>query len=53
MPKAVRKKIRRRPWSREDVRELKALARNKIPAARIARKFKRSVPALRQKAMAL
>lgn len=53
MAKAVKKKIKRRPWSKDDIREFKTLARQKIPAVRIARRFKRSVPALRQKAMAL
>ncbi len=55
MAKTIKKRIKRRPWSKEDIREFKSLARQKIPVARIVRKLKvkRSVPALRQKAMAL
>jgi hypothetical protein len=51
--KRVEKKIKRRAWSPADVRELKKLARQKIPAREIARTFRRTVPALRQKAMLL
>jgi polysaccharide deacetylase 2 family uncharacterized protein YibQ len=53
MAKKAKKKIKRRPWSKEDMRELKSLARRKISAAAIAKQFKRSLPALRQKAMNL
>ncbi len=53
MAKRAKKKIKRRPWSKEDIRELKSLARRKVSAANIAQQFKRSVPALRQKAMNL
>jgi hypothetical protein len=48
-----RKTTKRRPWSKEDVRELKALAKAKLPAAKIARRFKRTEGALRQKALHL
>lgn len=48
MPK---KKIKRKPWSNEDVRELKSLARQKMPAPKLARRFKRTVGAIRQKAL--
>jgi hypothetical protein len=48
-----RKSIKRRPWSDQDVRELKRLAKAKVPAAQIARKFKRTEGALRQKALHL
>jgi hypothetical protein len=50
MPK---KKVKRRAWSKEDVRELKSLAKAKTPAAKIARRFKRTEGALRQKALHL
>ncbi len=46
-------KSKRREWTAEDVRELKQLAKAKAPAARIARKLKRTEGATRQKAMAL
>jgi hypothetical protein len=51
--KKTNKKIKRRAWSPADVREFKKLARQKVPAPKIARTFRRSVPALRQKAMQL
>ncbi len=53
MAKKAKKKIKRRPWSKEEILELKNLARRKVSAAEIARRFKRTVPALRQKAMNL
>jgi hypothetical protein len=42
-----------RPWTREDVRTLKTLAREKTKTTAIARKLKRSVGATYQKARAL
>ena len=50
MPK---KTIKRRAWNDADVRELKRLAKAKTPAAQIARRFKRTEGALRQKALHL
>ena len=47
------KKSKRREWTAEDVRELKSLARQKTPAAQIARKLKRTEGATRQKALTL
>jgi hypothetical protein len=41
------------PWTKEDVRTLKALAREKTKTTVIARKLKRSVGATHQKAMRL
>jgi hypothetical protein len=49
----VVKKSKRREWTAQDVRELKSLARQKTPAARIARKLKRTEGATRQKALTL
>jgi hypothetical protein len=49
---AVRKKVRRREWTKSDVRELKSLAKT-VPARRIARKLRRSEGAVRQKAFVL
>jgi hypothetical protein len=45
--------MKRRPWTKEDVRTLKTLAREKTKTAAIARKLKRSVDATRQKASVL
>jgi hypothetical protein len=42
-----------RPWTKEDIRMLKMLAREKIKTTVIARKLKRSVQATYQKASAL
>lgn len=47
------KKLKRREWTAQEVRELKALARQKTPAAQIARKLKRTEGATRQKALTL
>jgi hypothetical protein len=44
---------RLRPWTKEDVRTLKALAREKTKTAAIARKLKRTLGATYQKATAL
>jgi hypothetical protein len=46
-------KSKRREWTAEDVRELKQLAKAKTPAAKIARKLKRTEGATRQKALTL
>ena len=44
---------KRREWTKTDVRELKTLAREKMPAGKIARRLKRTEGATRQKAFAL
>jgi hypothetical protein len=49
----VKKTTKTRPWTKEDVRTLKTLARKKVKTSVIARKLKRSVGATRQKAMIL
>jgi hypothetical protein len=50
MPK---KPLKARPWTKEDVRVLKGLAREKTKTTVIARKLKRSVGSTHQKAMRL
>jgi hypothetical protein len=47
------KRSKRREWTRDDVRELKTLARQKTPAAKFAKSLKRTVGATRQKASSL
>ena len=47
------KTVKLRAWTKEDVRTLKTLAREKIKTTVIARKLKRSVGATHQKAMRL
>ena len=44
------KASKKRVWTAAHVRELKSLARKKMPAAKIARTLKRSEGATRQKA---
>src|SRR5215467_3608063 len=45
-----RARPKRRSWSKEDVRELRAHSRSKSPVKKIARAMKRTAGALRQKA---
>ena len=41
------------PWTKDDVRTLKTMAREKVKTMEIARKLKRSLGATHQKAMRL
>ena len=50
---AATKRTTRREWSKQDIRDLKALARDKVPARSIGRKLKRTEGAVRQKAFSL
>ena len=47
------KKTKRREWTKDDVRELKNLARQKTPLAKIAKSLKRTRRATQQKAYSL
>jgi hypothetical protein len=47
------KRIIRREWTNDDVRELKALAKRKKPAPQIAKSLKRTLGATRQMAFKL
>jgi hypothetical protein len=47
------KKVKLRPWTKDDVKMLKSLAREGTKTTAIARKLKRSVGATQQKAMRL
>ena len=47
------KKVKRREWTKDDVRELKTLARQKTPVARIAKALNRTPGATSQKAFTL
>jgi hypothetical protein len=49
----AKKVVKQRDWTKEDVRTLKTLAREKTKTTVIARKLKRSVGATYQKARAL
>ena len=50
---ANKRPLKRRPWTIIDERELRSLAKKKTPATRIARRFKRSEGATRQKAFSM
>jgi hypothetical protein len=47
------KKSTRREWTKDDVRELKILARQKTPVEKIAKSLKRTPGATQQKAFTL
>jgi hypothetical protein len=49
----AKKATKLRPWTKEDIRALKTLAREKVKTTAIARKLKRSLGATHQKAMRL
>jgi hypothetical protein len=53
MGKRMAKKAKVRPWTKEDVRTLKTLAREKTKPIVIARKLKRTLGATYAKATAL
>jgi len=44
---------KRRAWTADDVRDLKAMARKKTPAAKISQKLRRTEGATRQKAFSI
>lgn len=48
----AKSKVKRRPWLKKDIRELKSLVRKKTPARTIGRTLGRTVGAVRQKAYA-
>lgn len=49
----AKKSTKRRAWTATEVRELKTLARKKTPAARIAKRLRRTEGATRQKAFSI
>ena len=49
----AKKTAKLRPWTKEDIRTLKTLAREKVKTSVIARKLKRTLGATYQKAMHL
>lgn len=49
----AKKSKKRRAWTSVEVRELKTMAKMKTPAARIAKKLKRTEGATRQKAFSI
>jgi hypothetical protein len=51
--KAVKKKIVRRPFTKDDIKVLRGHSKARTPVARIARQMKRTEGSLRQKALKL
>ncbi|MGP0092544.1 MAG: hypothetical protein ACLPKB_21775 [Xanthobacteraceae bacterium] len=49
----AKKASKRREWTKQDIQELKAMAKSKTPAPKIAKSLKRTVGATRQKAFSL
>jgi hypothetical protein len=52
MDMAAKRTVRRREWTKQDLRDLKMMARERTPARRIGRKLRRTEGAVRQKAYA-
>jgi hypothetical protein len=50
---AKKKKVIRREWTKADIKELKAHSKARTPVIKIAKMTKRTVGALRQKAIVL
>jgi hypothetical protein len=44
------RKIKRREWTKEDIREIKGHSRSRTPVAKMSKVMKRTAGALRQKA---
>ena len=51
--KATTKKIARREWTKENIKEIKAHSKARTPVDKISEITKRSVSSLRQKALSL
>jgi hypothetical protein len=51
--KATKKRVTRREWTKDDIKELKAHSKARTPVIKIAKITKRTVGALRQKALHL
>ena len=51
--KVAKKHVKRREWTKADVKELRAHSKAKTPVNKIAKETKRTVGALRQKALHL
>ena len=49
----AKKKVKRREWTKADLRELKAHSKARTPVNKISKATKRTVGALRQKALQL
>jgi len=50
---AKKKRVKRREWTKADIKELKAHSKARTPVTKLAKMTKRTVGALRQKALNL
>ena len=53
MKKATKKRVKRREWTKADIKDLKAHSKARTPVVKIAKLTRRTVGALRQKALHL
>jgi hypothetical protein len=53
MAKKTKRKIKRAVWTKSQVAELRKYSKDRLPVAKISRAMKRTVGALRQKALHL
>jgi hypothetical protein len=53
MAKKAKRRVVRRPWSKDDERQLRAHSKNKSPIRAVVKSMKRTAGALRQKAFSL
>lgn len=49
----AKKATKRRPWTKDDVRQMKSMAKQKTPTVKIAKSLKRTPSAVAQKAFTL
>ena len=49
----AKKASKRREWTKQDVQQMKSMAKSKTPASKIAKSLKRTVGATRQKAFSM
>ena len=49
----AKKASKRREWTAQDIKDLKAMAKSKTPASKIAKSLKRTLGATRQKAFSM
>jgi hypothetical protein len=53
MAKKAKRRVVRRPWSKDDERQLRAHSKSKSPIRAVVKSMKRTAGALRQKAFSL
>jgi hypothetical protein len=53
MAKTAKKIVKRKPWSKDEHRALKAHSKAKTPVVKISKQMKRTIGALRQQALKL